>query len=112
MLVFARNFFEENIQKGLMFCPPLSDRCTERDIFKTVNDNFTPEGIFWDRASTSGQKSSNFDRTQERLQSEVQQNCPHVNFVHCIIDGKTLVSPDFEQKLHSLQQESLKSSTS
>jgi hypothetical protein len=41
LLLFVRCCFEENIQEELMFCLPLSERCTGSDIFKAVNDCFT-----------------------------------------------------------------------
>jgi hypothetical protein len=39
--------FEENIQGWFMFCPPLSEGCTESEIFKATKGYFTPEDIFW-----------------------------------------------------------------
>jgi hypothetical protein len=41
LLVLVRHCFEQNIQEDFMFCLPLSERCTESDIFKAVNDHFT-----------------------------------------------------------------------
>jgi hypothetical protein len=47
LLVFVRYCFEENIQEAVMFCLPLSERCTGSDIFKVVDDYYTAEDISW-----------------------------------------------------------------
>jgi hypothetical protein len=47
LLVFVRYCFEENIPEEILFCLPLSERCTGSDIFKAVNNCFTAEDISW-----------------------------------------------------------------
>jgi hypothetical protein len=108
LLVLVRYCFEGNIQEEFMFCGPLSERCTESDIFKAVNDHFTADiplancvGICTDGAAASTGHKKGF-------QAEVQQIGPHVNFIHCTMYREALVSHDLEPKLHSLLQEAVK----
>jgi hypothetical protein len=84
-----------------MFCLPLSERCTESDIFKAVNDCFTAEDISWANcvgictdglAALTGHKKG--------FQAEAQQIGPHVN--------EALASRDLEPKLHSALQLAVK----
>jgi hypothetical protein len=42
------------------------------------------------------------------FQAEVQQNGPHVNFIHYIIHTEALVSRNLEPKLHFVLQEAVK----
>jgi hypothetical protein len=81
LLVFVRHCFEENIQEELMFCLPLSERCTGSDIFKAVNDYFTAEDISWANCigiCTDG--AAALTGHKKGFQAEVQQTGPPHEF--------------------------------
>jgi hypothetical protein len=109
LLVFVRYFFEDNTQEAVMFCLPLSERCTGSDIFKAVNDYFTAEIFLGQTASVSVQTEQQLLTGHKKFfQAEVQQIGPHVNFIHCIIHRQALVSRDLQPILHSVLQEAVK----
>jgi hypothetical protein len=109
LLVFIRYCFEEKFQEKLMFCLPLSERCTGSDIFKAVNDYFTAEDISWANCvGICADGAANLTGHKKGFQAEVQKISPHVNFIHCIIHREALASRGFQPKLHSVLQEAMR----
>jgi hypothetical protein len=45
LLVFIRQFSEENIQEGFIFCLPLSGRSPSSDVVKAVNTSSATDDI-------------------------------------------------------------------
>jgi hypothetical protein len=74
-----------------------------------VNGYFTAEDISWANCvgiCTDGAAALTIHK--KGFQAEVQQICPHVNSIHCIIHREALASRDLEPKLRSVLQEAVK----
>jgi hypothetical protein len=47
LLMFGRNFFDENNHEYFMICWPLTDGITGNYMLKAMNDSITSEDILW-----------------------------------------------------------------
>jgi hypothetical protein len=95
LLVFVRYCFGENIHEVFMFCPPLTARTTESDIFKAVSECIISEDILWsDYVLVFMDGAAALTGHKKCFEAEGRQIASYIHFMHFIIRREVLASCD------------------
>ncbi|CAM5151165.1 unnamed protein product [Natator depressus] len=97
LMVFARFCFSNEVHEELLFCEPLKERCTRKDIFSTVNDFFNKNNVLW--------KNCVSVTTDGAAALTGIKKAPHVKFIHSIIHRQAIAAKKLEPEVHKVLQD-------
>ena len=107
LLVYVRYVYKESVEEKLIFCRPMIDYTTWKDIYYKVKEFLKIEGLEWknccgictDGAKAMTSKSIVFKSCFQAA------NYDHITFTHCLIHREVLAAKKIAPELNEVLQD-------
>ncbi|XP_035229056.1 protein FAM200A-like [Stegodyphus dumicola] len=110
LLVYVRYVYKESVEEELLFCRPMEDHTTGKDIYCKVDEFLKAEGLEWknccgictDGARAMTGKNIGFKSFFQAAHYD------HITFTHCLIHREALAAKKLAPELNDVLQDAVK----